>query len=567
VIESKLLSIIISARNDSYTADYLKRLEFVINYNAHLICKYLSGSEFEIIISDYNSAIPLRKVLQINKRFIDAVKFIEYNDHEKSVGAGKEPEFHVSKASNMAIRRVTSKFILITGSDQFFSPEGIICLRNALSESLMFKENQTIYGLMPRRMLPGNFRYNSFELSEVDQYFFSINNSMFPFINQKINVGGGTGGLLFPTKKFAEMRGFCESWGGYGGQDGEFMGRVSVKYPHVDMSNFGTSLFKLPRTLEGARVNKVKRDKMPDGYYKIENRGNDSNWGHGKLDLPFKDSSYDNSQVLEQEFPSKSPVNPFLRDWKWSEIVQMIYKMSSISLFENIPINDSKDLRVFCFLSYIMERSQVKTVWIDSSITGSQIPILASRFVDLSITLIDTPQDAKGLDYNERCNNLMRSCFNLGHFANITGKRIGADQKLSQASLDANQILESAVIFDYKTLVGDLFCIEQSVLAEATFVIVKDAPSDLEIKNFEHYSNPDLIGYSLFFNEGLFSDIKMLRNFKTDKLKFHTISLMQRLPLMSFLLFYPFQILRRLGSDMLTILRAAYKRFFYFVNE
>ena len=515
------LSILFAARNDSYTEDYLARLEFVVNFNARLINEYAPGSEIGIVISDYNSRSSLRESLRVHEDYSDLVKFIEYRSDEIGESGTSLPDFHVTKALNIGLRRVSSEYVLIMGTDHLFSPSGIMSLERVLKTREMLSTNVETYGLIPRRMLPSNFHPQCVSYHELKKYLMTINSSMFEFVNQKINTGAGIGGLLFSTDRFREQKGFSESWGGYGGSDSEFMSRVSIRHPHVDLSNVGVSLFKLPRTKRGSRVaalNKAKKASRPLGYFRPHQDLNDADWGEGTRFLQIKKALPMKASLCgEEEFHKSRPPAPFLTNYTWSQIGSLLYWISILRVTRNQKKLSDNEINTFCSIASVIERTNLKTLWFDFSLAEQFLPILVHLFKDVSVVIVDTPEDSGGSDFEKRCGRLIRVAHKAGHFGNILGKWVDRGVNRVDLNLDANQIFDRAVLCCYNSAAAKILLDQERSWESFLLVVLGEAPQTFSIPAFDSFGIGEARQFQIYRNENRRSAVQHVREFKVDK--------------------------------------------------
>ena len=71
----------------------------------------------------------------------------------------------------------------------------------------------------------------------------------------KPSLGTGAGGLIATKETYTNVGYFDCSWGGYGGQDNEISNKISNFYGHIDLSQFGVFMYKLPY-IEGKKDRK-----------------------------------------------------------------------------------------------------------------------------------------------------------------------------------------------------------------------------------------------------------------------------------------------------------------------
>jgi hypothetical protein len=132
-------SFIVASRNDNHGGNMRAKNIFFINRWLHSIKKY--NLNCELIIVDWNSKIPLRKIIKTslsNKK--ETIKIIEVpaRIHEK-IKNSKKINFFQMIAKNVGARRANGKFLIFTNVDIIFSEKFFSYLKNNTIK------NETIY--------------------------------------------------------------------------------------------------------------------------------------------------------------------------------------------------------------------------------------------------------------------------------------------------------------------------------------------------------------------------------------------------------------------------------------
>jgi len=132
-------SFIVASRNDNHGGNMRAKNIFFINRWLHSIKKY--NLNCELIIVDWNSKIPLRKIIKTslsNKK--ETIKIIEVpaRIHEK-IKNSKKINFFQMIAKNVGARRANGKFLIFTNVDVIFSEKFFSYLKNNTIK------NETIY--------------------------------------------------------------------------------------------------------------------------------------------------------------------------------------------------------------------------------------------------------------------------------------------------------------------------------------------------------------------------------------------------------------------------------------
>ena len=132
-------SFIVATRNDNHGGNMRERNQFFINRWINDVKKY--NLNCELIIVDWNSKIPLRKILKssfLKKNQIVKIIEVPSSIHKKFQNS-KKINFFQMIAKNAGARRANGKFLIFTNIDIVFSQELFYYLKNNTIN------NKTIY--------------------------------------------------------------------------------------------------------------------------------------------------------------------------------------------------------------------------------------------------------------------------------------------------------------------------------------------------------------------------------------------------------------------------------------
>jgi hypothetical protein len=132
-------SFIIATRNDNHGGNMKEKNQFFINRWINHVKKY--NLNCELIIVDWNSKVPLRKILKSSLlKNNQIVKIIEVpNQIHKKFHNSKKLDFFQMIAKNVGARRANGKFLIFTNIDIVFSEKFFYYLKNNINK------NETIY--------------------------------------------------------------------------------------------------------------------------------------------------------------------------------------------------------------------------------------------------------------------------------------------------------------------------------------------------------------------------------------------------------------------------------------
>ena len=256
-----LLSILLVAKNDNYTSNYLDRLSYVINFNCQNIKDLGLSGKIIIEIVDWGSEKLLSEELQIlDNDFNKMINFIDVNkDITNEYDKYSFGNFFVEAASNVGFRRSNAEFILQCPADQIFSKNSLLNLYNYL---LLDKKKNNKFYLLHRKILD-DFFYgeNYFSFKSLNKFLDNHNYLGFKIKDNRLYYGGGIGGVIVRKEDILKYKGYDENYfirGRYGGSDALITKKL-IKYLNFEeMTSKGICMYKLPYTKKGKRSEQLK---------------------------------------------------------------------------------------------------------------------------------------------------------------------------------------------------------------------------------------------------------------------------------------------------------------------
>lgn len=311
---NSLLSILIVAKNDNYTPNYIERLSYTLNFLSQNIKELNLIGKIRIEIVDWGSKILLSKSLKIiDEDFNKIIHFYEIDENiskkydELSLG-----NFFVEVACNVGFRRSSSDFVLNCPADQLLSKSAIKNLYYFLLDEKKKKKKK--FYILQRKILDNFFYYdNFFEIKSLNTFLENHNFLNFEVQSNRIYYGGGVGGLLISKEDINKINGYDENnlfRGRYGGADNLTVKKLMKTLKYEELLSKGVCMFKLPYSIQGKRseqlnLNKeifsMKMDfqfkknfdkkKFQEKKAKInfnESKLDSEDWGIGKIDIPLE---------------------------------------------------------------------------------------------------------------------------------------------------------------------------------------------------------------------------------------------------------------------------------------
>ena len=277
---SKFLSICMCGKDDDYMPDFLYRITTTLNHFVRNLKQLGRLGEVEILVTDWGSPIPMAQTLELLKEASDICRFIYVSPEViKATQEGRE-YFHTARAVNVALRRASGQFILLTSADQLMLKYSLEAMLKLLERQIKvpMEVNRTLM-MIPRLEVPWQFLKRQPTLDEWDRYLFLNEYSYERKTAAILNVFGGSGGLLLHNDIYNQLRGLDERLTGWGWTDIDFGLRVTQNYSFQWLSNIGVFLYHMGHPPTGRRVLEVAKGN-PQIYNSTPQVNNEA-WGLG----------------------------------------------------------------------------------------------------------------------------------------------------------------------------------------------------------------------------------------------------------------------------------------------
>lgn len=338
-MENKILSIVITARNDDYNPFFLNRLRYNIENSFFQINRLNLPDFLDYIIVDWGSNNPIRKNINLSKLSSEKVNFLEVdNDLSKLNGTKVNNFFHTTESYNVGIRRSTSKFISLGSHDVLFSSNSLFNLYHILkNKNLSHYDISSNFLTMPRYNLPYDLFYKPPDFLFLDKWIVGSKELNYD-VNSKI-VGGSQGGFLASKEYWTEMMGVNEIFKGYGYLDQDMHLRASMIGKCINGGKFNIHTYKMPRGSANKRLSYVLNMNLP--YTSLSPTENNNNWGLNEYQIPFKKYQYNKKEIKNFDVLDKKAENNRLNFF------------NNISLSKNVFFTSARlRLIFFSFLNY-----------------------------------------------------------------------------------------------------------------------------------------------------------------------------------------------------------------------
>ena len=232
-MEKKIVSFVITARNDNYMGNSNWRLETTLNFIADQLQTIHRLPNAEIIVVDWASAQHLHEVITLTEAASQIVRYIEVpTEIHETVNRGSS--FPIPIAINAGIRRAYGTLIALTSGDVlwtrdvlesfFHSDTGDRQSRETLNRSMVF---------VPRKNIPWDFVSQSPGTAELARYLAAEGTRLeveplMPF------YFGCAGALVMHRDLWIECRGNDEKLVFWGYNDIDLNLRIRLKYSCID---------------------------------------------------------------------------------------------------------------------------------------------------------------------------------------------------------------------------------------------------------------------------------------------------------------------------------------------
>lgn len=276
-----------TGRNDGFMGDFNWRLGTSINIMARAASSIGKLGDLEIIVSDWNSDIPLHKVIQLVPEAKAVTRFIPV-PREVAEPAQKDTHFPDSIVLNTGIRRATGEFISQTGSDVVFTAASLNALFSVLEGRLGDLPLKKAFLSGGRRHIPNSIVNRRLPLQEFEDYL-NRNAAYFPEERGGAGHGAPTNMMLMHRDLWHSSRGFDERFIYWGFNDIDLALRITAQHDFIQLEHFGVNSLHMEHWTKARDYTpgKMFRKLNPVNNLTPEFAPNPSNWGLGDFDLPL----------------------------------------------------------------------------------------------------------------------------------------------------------------------------------------------------------------------------------------------------------------------------------------
>ncbi len=343
----KLLTIVLTGRNDNYKGNFKNRLANSINYNCKNIDELGYGSKVEMLLVDWNSDIPIQNDLPLIGAAVKICRFINVKPSLAANYMKPDQVFNTSCALNVGLKRSESNFIIAISADMIFSQYSLKILFDLIGgkTEVPFNINKQI-SFIPTKSLPYDSSMINMNLGDIDKMIFR-NGPELKNVCKEL-PGTGLGHIAMMNKSmWLEFRGFDEKFSHYGWNEEELALRVNQKYSWNNLSFLGIHAFDIAEPKSNEDIDqKHNPHKIP-----FNSVPNDKNWGLGQYE--FEKARF--NRDFQKKIQNISTIVTKKRLTKSEFLDQISSKSIKINLYKPGEINYSKqkvDWEVFTILSW-----------------------------------------------------------------------------------------------------------------------------------------------------------------------------------------------------------------------
>jgi len=276
-LPTKLLSFATGGRNDNYLGNFKYRLTTCLNYLARNLKDLGRLNDVEIMITDWNSEVPLSKVLSLSPEAGQICRFVYVPPAVAHAVQKQNQVYYASCAINVSLRRAQGKFLMIMGADTLVPRYSLQMLLDFLDGKITvpFELDRSIF-FCRRQIISWEVVYREPSLEEWDRYLLLNNEQL---LHEPIGFGLGscTGGQLMHRSLWDECQGCNEQLYYWGWSDVELALRVTQHYPWAELSGVGVSMLEMEAYKYNLRTwdNNVYNPSTVSPAFVV----NDENWG------------------------------------------------------------------------------------------------------------------------------------------------------------------------------------------------------------------------------------------------------------------------------------------------
>ncbi len=302
----KLLSLVVTGRNDNYMGNFQYRLATCLNYIARHLRDLGRLNDVEVLITDWNSEVPLSKVLPLSPDAGHICRFVCVPPQIAQTQLQPGEVFYPTCAINTSVRRAQGQFVMLFDADSLFPRYSLQALLDLLdSKTDVLYPLDRVFYFGHRYQVPWEIVQREPSLDEWDRYFV-LNNGQLPPDSLPYGLGIFGAAQMMHRSIWHACRGYNQQLRVQGWLDGELTLRVTQRYPWINLASLGISIFHMEHWAHGRRIigGQSHNVHSVSATFQV----NDENWGLGNFELEI--------QSAENIRPDRSVTNNRSAAWK-----------------------------------------------------------------------------------------------------------------------------------------------------------------------------------------------------------------------------------------------------------
>jgi hypothetical protein len=297
---SKLLSIVITGRDDDYMPDFLYRITTTINFIARNLDRLGRLKDVEIVVADWGSGKPMSQTLNLSPQAVQICRFLYIPPKLINEIQNGKDDFHPAISVNAGIRKSSGNFIMLSAADTIFTKFSLDSLLKLLDGTQQLPINiEQIYFICSRQNVPWQFLKGQPSLDEWEKFLLTTAGEHNRHREEAIySISSAAGSIIMHKLLWHELKGLDEKLSGWGFNDIDLSLRASQKYAWLELTCIGVSSFHMSHIPYDQRP--VGKQNFNAHFYRKDIQVNDENWGLNQYPLQLINSgSHDISKNSE----------------------------------------------------------------------------------------------------------------------------------------------------------------------------------------------------------------------------------------------------------------------------
>ena len=452
ITKSKLLSVVVTGRNDNYMGNFKYRIITCLNYLACNLRDIERLDDVEVLVTDWGSDVPLAKVLPLSPEAGRICRFVYVHP---TITRAVQPDgsFCQACAVNVSLRRGKGEFLALLDTDGLFPRHSLQVLLDLLDGKLAvpFDINRMFF-LLPRYKVPWEVMQREPTLEEWDRYLL-LNAGSLPRAQELSGLGMASSGQMMHRSLWHACRGYDQQLRYWGWSDAELTLRVTQYYPWVDLSSLGVSLFHMEHWPRNRPVSGVQRHNPH--YVSPTFEVNDENWGlaNYKMDIQTAENIVESFRTTKSSgiVSQTEPGNKTRRELV-AELTNHVVRKHAQTVIQSWRVN-SAEWESLCALSWY-SLYYYPRAYLEFGIQNAQAAaVVSAACPGVEIYGIDSWQAS-----NNRCSvpppdyvaSMLRRVGYRGYMRFVSGDACTAFRRLQDSSV-------GPLLLDFALVRGDMF--------------------------------------------------------------------------------------------------------------